>query len=961
MNKKSVDETFKLALKLHRVGELTKASAIYQDILKLVLDHPDANHNLALILIEKGEFDQALILLQRCVTAPVTLHQYWLSYSELLVHQEKQNELKEVVQDAKRRKISPEVIEVLNERYEGLSNRSQSQHGVAKLSFKDHLKYLKELFDRNDLKTFVPNAQKFLINNPNNTLIWNMLGCVYRKMGNLTEARNAFQNTIALQSDFLEGHFNLAMTLKLQGELEDAVTAFEITLSHNSNHLEALLNLGKVLRSLGRLEDAVRVFKKFVILMPDHSKKSFGLGNLANTLRDLGRFDEAIEIYNKALLIAGTNRGELLNNLGTAFLKKDDFQEALVNFDKALQVDPNLSAAYINKSIISKQRGLPEKAKLELLKSIDLSPIEEAAYNHLGLILYEEGNFDEAIAVFSKGISIAPDSYALHLNISLAHYKYGRLKEAVEAIQEAITLNPNSSAAYANFGVMLKEIKFEKRHRKTEEILILMLDKNNVVRPVDIAPAAISLLKLDQNIIDVLDAQANDNFHSIMLEFLPKLCKNKLLLKLIAICPIPNLEFEALLKEFRSFFLYSIYDEIDLSSFVEFQSALALHCFMNEYLYGHSVREAEILKELEHRVSTEVQKGKQPNSAAILCLASYSSLENYSFSTLLECNSRIQKVYNVQVLEPQKEKVLIPTIPSIGPVNNKISEKVMKQYEENPYPRWVNTNLFSQAGSMINIAKELELRIDFSKIDNDQFPSVLIAGCGTGQHPIMTAASLPSSSVVAIDLSFSSLAYAKRKAEEYGIKNLKFIQGDILDLKELNKKFDIIESVGVLHHMDDPLKGWKTLKSCLKTGGLMKIGLYSELARGQIVEVRNEIEKLKIGTDSKSMKLFRDSLVRSHAEHYNIIKQSNDFYSVSDLRDLLFHVKEHRFSLVKLQKYLNDLHLKFCGFDILRSKHDFKKEYTESDSIYDLDKWHSFEKKYPFTFSKMYQFWCQSI
>ena len=170
--------------------------------------------------------------------------------------------------------------------------------------------------------------------------------------------------------------------------------------------------------------------------------------------------------------------------------------------------------------------------------------------------------------------------------MSLAHYKYGRLKEAVEAIQEAITVNPNSSAAYANFAVMLKEIKFEKRHRKTEEILILLLDKNNTVRPVDIAPAAISLLKLDQNIIDVLDAQANDNFHSIMLEVLPKLCKNKLLLKLIAICPIPDLEFEALLKEFRSFFLYSIHDEIDLSSFVEFP---AINAEWMVTLYGAAV------------------------------------------------------------------------------------------------------------------------------------------------------------------------------------------------------------------------------------------------------------------------------------------------------------------------------------------------------------------------------------
>ena len=52
------------------------------------------------------------------------------------------------------------------------------------------------------------------------------------------------------------------------------------------------------------------------------------------------------------------------------------------------------------------------------------------------------------------------------------------------------------------------------------------------------------------------------------------------------------------------------------------------------------------------------------------------------------------------------------------------------------------------------------------------------------------------------------------------------MQADILDFKDkLNKQFDIIESIGVLHHMDNPMAGWKILTDCLKPGGLMKIGL----------------------------------------------------------------------------------------------------------------------------------------
>ena len=54
------------------------------------------------------------------------------------------------------------------------------------------------------------------------------------------------------------------------------------------------------------------------------------------------------------------------------------------------------------------------------------------------------------------------------------------------------------------------------------------------------------------------------------------------------------------------------------------------------------------------------------------------------------------------------------------------------------------------------------------------------------------------------------------------------MQADILNLDQLNQDFDIIESSGVLHHMDEPLIGWKSLTDILKPGGLMNIGLYSE-------------------------------------------------------------------------------------------------------------------------------------
>ena len=115
--------------------------------------------------------------------------------------------------------------------------------------------------------------------------------------------------------------------------------------------------------------------------------------------------------------------------------------------------------------------------------------------------------------------------------------------------------------------------------------------------------------------------------------------------------------------------------------------------------------------------------------------------------------------------------------------------------------------------------------------------------------------------------------------------------------------------------MDNPTAGWKVLTDCLKPSGLMKIGSYIELARQHIVKMRQEISKAGIGSSDVAMKSFRNSIMKSDMVHHKLIKTFGDFYSLSSLKDLLFHVQEHRFTIPQLKEYVDKLGLKFCGFE----------------------------------------------
>ena len=209
----------------------------------------------------------------------------------------------------------------------------------------------------------------------------------------------------------------------------------------------------------------------------------------------------------------------------------------------------------------------------------------------------------------------------------------------------------------------------------------------------------------------------------------------------------------------------------------------------------------------------------------------------------------------------------------------------------------------------------LEFQFDNEVNQFSDSPQVLVAGCGTGQHPLGEATRLKNSHVTAVDLSLSSLSYASRKTKEYGVTNIDYIQADILDLKMLGKQFDIVQSVGVLHHMKHPLLAWEILESCLKPGGLMKIGLYGEVARKNVVMARDIISNLNIGTSHREMVQFREQIKSSSDPLLGSLKRELDFYSTSTFRDLVFHIQEHRFTAHDLYKCFHSLKLNFIGFE----------------------------------------------
>jgi SAM-dependent methyltransferase len=262
------------------------------------------------------------------------------------------------------------------------------------------------------------------------------------------------------------------------------------------------------------------------------------------------------------------------------------------------------------------------------------------------------------------------------------------------------------------------------------------------------------------------------------------------------------------------------------------------------------------------------------------------------------------------------------------------------------------------------VLRRAPLRFDLGDYQSPVSPEVLVAGCGTGQHALNTATRFSDARVLAVDLSLSGLSYALRKTEELEVSNIEYAQADIMELGGIDRQFDIIESSGVLHHLEDPLAGWRVLVDLLRPGGLMKIGLYSETARQDIIYLRSLIAEKGYTASPEDLRQCRRDIIamlEDGDEQVEKVCKGVNFFSLSECRDLLFHVQEHRFTLAQVKEALQTLDLEFLGFEIqnqgvLRA---FRDAYPDKGALTSLDQWHEFESDNPDTFRGMYQFWCR--
>ena len=630
--------------------------------------------------------------------------------------------------------------------------------------------------------------------------------------------------------------------------------------------------------------------------------------------------------------------------------------------------NPNFIAEEVfARAIESHKRNNLEIALDFYNKVLKINPNHLDSLNNMGVIFFDIEEYQKAIDCYKKVIQINPNNADVYSNLGMVFYKIKEHQKALIYFDKAFQIDPNHINSINAVRDIFQKNKLTNLNKDDIFIikkLYLLVFKNDFVDHAGVILNTKLLLSIDE-INTEFHKTINSNSPLFENKIILDLLKEDLFYLILQHTLITDRFLEKLLTKIR-FEMHLLFNDnnIDiLESYFYFIISLAEQCWLNEYIFIQSEKEINYVNLLKNKIEND----KEINELEISFLACFIPLNSSKviMNKLLNYNSKnilFNDLITVQIKEPLREIELKKKIRFLDNINDSTSNEVRKQYEENPYPRWRNPiqNLNS---SFSEILKD-EIKPNIIKFDNKfNKPNVLIAGCGTGTHTI-SANRYKNANILGVDLSLKSLSYAKRKIEELNYKNIDFLHADILQLKMLNKKFDIIESVGTLHHMKNPVQGLKILIDILEPHGFLKIGLYSKIARQNIFKIRKIIKKKSLRNISKDIKTCRKLILNQSDETlFENITNIKDFYSLSNVRDLLFNVQEHCFTVPQISKILKDLNLEFLGFNFSDPsiKSNFAKIFPDDLGNISLDNWNQFENRNPNTFFGMYIFWVRKL
>ncbi|KRY09772.1 Transmembrane and TPR repeat-containing protein 2 [Trichinella patagoniensis] len=316
------------------------------------------------------------------------------------------------------------------------------------------------------------------------------LANVYAREGTLEKAEQLYKIALDQKSDTSDTWYNYGLFLQNAGRLSEALNAYRNSIQRRPWFALAYLNFGIVLGEMGRTEEAkqhllhcskLKSNSMRDLMSHEHAQISC-LCNLGRLLADENKHDEAIQIYHEALNRINVHYAPhaLYNMLADSYAKIGQTEAAEKYFQQSIISKANHIPAYLAYGHFLWKHGhiIEAREKFELATRLQIQSVQ--ALEHLGHFYLDTGNLELAIETFVKALKLEPHNFGLVFALATAQRKNDNTTEAERLYKQAVEIEPMSSSAHSNYGAIL-HMNGKYKNAKEEYLLALQLKPDDMI------------------------------------------------------------------------------------------------------------------------------------------------------------------------------------------------------------------------------------------------------------------------------------------------------------------------------------------------------------------------------------------------------------------------------------------------------------------------------------------------
>ena len=300
----AVDELLAQAALAHQAWEFERAQGLYERLLRLEPAHPDANHNLGVLLaVQLLQPAAALPYFETALSGLPGNTQYWFSYIDALIRDGQPAFARSLLPVAQAQGLQPVSINALIERMEPQDAAPAAPPAALGLVLpaapaRVEMDELVELFARAQYADGEVRARAMVASFPDSGFAWKALGSMLQPQGRKEEALQAKIRAASLLPQDAEAQCNLGRAHFELGQIAQAIAALSAAVGAEPDYAEAHNNLGLAFNADGQIAAAHQSFLRAIALKPDFAE---ALNNLSGIFNAHGMVDEALDVLWRAV------------------------------------------------------------------------------------------------------------------------------------------------------------------------------------------------------------------------------------------------------------------------------------------------------------------------------------------------------------------------------------------------------------------------------------------------------------------------------------------------------------------------------------------------------------------------------------------------------------------------------------------------------------------------------------